>query len=267
MKKQKGKNQKAGASKKKEDTQEAKDIAPGSVEQDEDDIEKPPLPYTDGANDEQPSHHVESNNQVEADKQTKDDPETPGQSIPNRQPSLSLQSKMRSSSFRRTSVSQAPVSPSANGAKSPDIPMLTPDNDSVNSIYRKQAARLDELEKDNKRLAKDAQEYEKKWKHTEDELEDLREASGEVAELKSRAQKADAQIEELNKIVCLRVFQDLALGTDYGSETRKHLPSAPKFPAAVPILQTARFLAQPSKCFRQPSIISSSAARLQELNR
>ena len=106
---------------------------------------------------------------------------------------------MRSSSFRRTSVSQGALSP--NGTKSPELPLLSPDSDSVNSIYRKQAARLDELEKENRRLAKDAQEAEKRRRHTEEELEDLREASAEVAELKSRAQKAEAQIEELNKLV------------------------------------------------------------------
>ena len=119
----------------------------------------------------------------------------------NRQPSLSLQSKMRSSSFRRASVSQGTVSPSANEMYSPDIPIPIPDGDSVNSIYRKQAARLDELEKENKRLAKEAQDYEKKWKQTEEELENLQEASGEVAELKSRVQKADSQMEEHNRIV------------------------------------------------------------------
>ena len=110
---------------------------------------------------------------------------------------------MRPSSFRRTSVSQGPLSP--NGTKSPELPLLSPDGDSVNSIYRKQAARLDELEKENRRLAKDAQEAEKRRRHTEEELEELREASAEVAELKSRAQKAEAQIEELNKLVRYRL--------------------------------------------------------------
>ncbi len=201
MKKQKGKAQKAGGTKKKDDAPEVKEEASSAAEQGEDTPEHPPPPYTDGANDEQSSQPVNSRDEAAGEKHSGEEPETPVQPMRNRQPSLSLQSKMRSSSFRRTSVSQGPVSPSANGAKSPDIPTLSPDGDSVNSIYRKQAARLDELEKENKRLTKDAQEFEKKWKHTEEELEDLREASGEVAELKSRVRKADAQIEELNKIV------------------------------------------------------------------
>ena len=71
----------------------------------------------------------------------------------------------------------------------------------MNSIYRKQTARLDELEKENRRLAKESQEAEKRWRHAEEELEELREGSGEVAELKSTAQKAEAQIEDYNKLV------------------------------------------------------------------
>ncbi len=111
---------------------------------------------------------------------------------------------MRSSSFRRTSISQTPLSPSLNGAKSPILPVLSPDGDSVAEIYRKQAARLDELEKENKRLAIEAREAEGRWKKTKEDLEELREASGELAELKARAEKAEAKNEELEKMVCER---------------------------------------------------------------
>lgn len=128
--------------------------------------------------------------------------ETVTKPVHQRQPSLSLQSKMRSSSFRRTSISQSPLSPSMNGAKSPTLPALSPDGDSVTEIYRKQAARLDELERENKRLANEARESEGRWKKTEAELEELREASGEVAELKARAEKADAKSDEIEKLVC-----------------------------------------------------------------
>lgn len=108
-------------------------------------------------------------------------------------------------------MSQAPLSPNANGTKSPEIPAMSSDGDSVNSIYRKQAARLDELEKENRRLAKEAQESENRWKQTEEELEELREASGEVAELKSKAQRMDVQVEELNKLVCAHVMSTYPL--------------------------------------------------------
>ena len=147
-------------------------------------------------------------NEMVPDTSIDDAPGTPAQNlVHNRQPSLSLQSKMRSSSFRRQSLSQGPLSPGANGSKSPDLSALTPDVDSVNSIYRKQAARLDELEKENRRLAKEAQDNEKRWRKTEDELEELRDASGDVAQLKARAERADAEAEEFNKVVRLRVEQ------------------------------------------------------------
>lgn len=205
--KKKGKSQKSGGPRKRDDTQEVKEEAatPGITEQGEDTTEQAKS-ATNGANEE--SSTALSDTKVEAalDQSTGDAPETPAQiSAHNRQPSLSIQSKMRSSSFRRQSLSQGPLSPSANGAKSPDLPTLTPDNDSVNSIYRKQAARLDELERENRRLAKEAQENEKRWRKTEDELEELREASGDVAQLKARAEKADAQVEDFNKVVRLRV--------------------------------------------------------------
>lgn len=63
-----------------------------------------------------------------------------------RGPSISLQSKMRSESFRKSS---GPLSPSI---KSPTLPSIGSDGDSMQEIYRKQAQRLEELEKHNKIL-------------------------------------------------------------------------------------------------------------------
>ncbi|KAH8687234.1 hypothetical protein BGZ60DRAFT_521896 [Tricladium varicosporioides] len=83
-----------------------------------------------------------------------------------RQPSLSLQSKMRSSSFRQGSTG-GPLSPGYT---------FSPDGETGPDIYRKQAIRIDELEKENKRLVKEASDGEKRWKKAEEELEDLREA-------------------------------------------------------------------------------------------
>ena len=119
----------------------------------------------------------------------------------NRQPSLSIQSKMRSSSFRRSSVSQTPLSPSASATRAPSLPPLSPEGD-VTEIYRKQASRLDELEKENKRLAKEARESENRWRKTEEELEELREANSDIVQLRFRAEKADAKSEEIEKMVC-----------------------------------------------------------------
>lgn len=119
-----------------------------------------------------------------------------------RQPSLSLQSQLRSSTFRRTSVSQAPLSPPPNEIKSPALPILSPEGESINEIYRKQTLRLDELEKENKRLAKEARDLKLRWEKSEEELEDLRESNAELAELRMRAAKVDAQTEEIDRLVC-----------------------------------------------------------------
>lgn len=205
MRKQRGKAQKPNGTQKKDDTQEVIEeaAAPDTTEQGEDPAEQA-MSSTGNGNEDSSTAVSDTKTEAVLDKSTDDAPETPAQiTAHNRQPSLSIQSKMRSSSFRRQSLSQGPLSPSANGAKSPDLPTLTPDGDSVNSIYRKQAVRLDELERENRRLAKEAQETEKRWRQTEEELEELREASGDVAQLKSRAEKADAQVDEFNKVVRL----------------------------------------------------------------
>jgi hypothetical protein len=110
-----------------------------------------------------------------------------------RQPSLSLQSKLRSSSFR-LSPAGGPLSPSATA----NLPLLTPDEGTIQDIYRKQAARLEELEKENKRLAKEVAEGEHRWRKSEEELEELREGSVESQALKVQAKKsADAEVETL----------------------------------------------------------------------
>lgn len=81
-----------------------------------------------------------------------------------RQASLSTQSKLRSSSFRQ------------GGPLSPSMGSDAEEAASAPEIYRKQAAKIEELEKENKRLAKEAGDAEKRWKKAENELEDLREA-------------------------------------------------------------------------------------------
>ena len=208
MKKQKGKAQKPGGAKKKDDSQEVKEEAdaPDITEQGEDPAEHAKS-SAEGGNNESATTLPDTKGEAKPEKSTDDAAEPPASNdAHNRQASLSIQSRMRSSSFRRQSLSQGPLSPTANGSKSPDLPTLTPEGDSINSIYRKQAARVDELERENRRLAKEAQENEKRWRKTEDQLEELREASGDVAQLKARAGEADARIEEFNKVVSLAVI-------------------------------------------------------------
>ena len=103
---------------------------------------------------------------------------------PTRQPSISLQSKMRSTSFRQGS---GPISPAADE----DFP----------DIYRKQMARIEELEKENKRLAQEAEESRKRWHKNEEELQELRENASEQIE----AEKDDDEVQKLrSEIATLR---------------------------------------------------------------
>lgn len=88
---------------------------------------------------------------------------------------LSQQSKIRSSSFRQ-------------GTVSPTGFPLSPEGETAPEIYRKQVARIDDLEKENKRLAKEATDAEKRWQKAEEELADLREADRDGS---------DSQVEKL----------------------------------------------------------------------
>ncbi|KAL3460778.1 hypothetical protein BJX64DRAFT_174893 [Aspergillus heterothallicus] len=126
-----------------------------------------------------------------------------------RQPSLSIQSKMRSSSFRQSSVSQGQggaggaTSPSPSATlKSPSLslPPLSADGESVHEVYRKQAGRIEELERENKRLEKEVEEVTARFKKTEDQLEDLREASVDVAELRERLKAAEGKVEGFEEL-------------------------------------------------------------------
>lgn len=126
-----------------------------------------------------------------------------------RQPSLSIQSKMRSSSFRKTSVSQGSVSPSPSTAlKSPpqSLPPLVGDGDSVHEVFQKQSTRISELEKDNKRMEKELAEATSRWRKTEDQLEDLRETSVDVPELREQLKKAEERAASIESLVSLGIF-------------------------------------------------------------
>ncbi|KAF4771712.1 hypothetical protein N7455_008265 [Penicillium solitum] len=120
-----------------------------------------------------------------------------------RQPSLSIQSKMRSSSFRKTSVSQGSVSPSpsvTNKSPAQSLPPLTGDGDSVHEVFRKQSTKIEELEKDNKRLEKDLSDATMRWRKTEEQVEDLREASVDGVELREKLKKAEEKVASIESL-------------------------------------------------------------------
>lgn len=92
----------------------------------------------------------------------------------------SQQSKLRSASFRAGSASGAtPLSPTSEGETAADI-------------YRKQVARIEDLEKENKRLAKEAGDSEKRWQKAEEEL----------ADLKTSETKTGTRDDQVEKLVC-----------------------------------------------------------------
>ncbi|KAM4057503.1 M protein repeat protein [Hirsutella rhossiliensis] len=104
-------------------------------------------------------------------------------------PSLAQQSKIRSTSFRVGSVS---------GAVSPGP--FTPDGETAPDIYRKHVARIEELERENKRLAKEAADSERRWKKAEEALSD---GDGDAAQAKSgaddEAEKLKSEIASLQR--------------------------------------------------------------------
>ena len=181
MKKQKAKKA-SGAVKKKDDKAEAEGEASASVDKAE-----------------------EAGDGAEAPSEEKEVEEAPEATKPShaRQPSVTLESRLRSDSFRRNANQPNPLSPTL---KSPTLPPLSPGSDAVGDIYRKQALRIEELEKENKRLQTESAEAEARWKKTEEELEELREASGEVAELKSKADQVATKGEEVEKLVWFLPF-------------------------------------------------------------
>ena len=120
----------------------------------------------------------------DASEETSEQPTSPTDAA-----SLAQQSKVRSSSFRKGSIS-VPPGPLSPGPGSPEG-VTAPE------IYRKQVARIAELEKENERLAKTSAESEKRWKKAENELEDLRDSVDAPG-------KAAGSGDEIEKLVSLR---------------------------------------------------------------
>ncbi|KAL9002626.1 MAG: hypothetical protein Q9188_004461 [Gyalolechia gomerana] len=191
LKKQKERSKRGGAQKKKEDTS-ATNEEPAEASSVEPRAETSGTGNADSQEGQRPAVDEETKDSTDSSAPS----EVPPKPLHNRQSSLSLQSRMRSTSFRRTSGAQLPTSPTLNGSKSP---ILNPEED-VTEIYRKQAARLDDLEKENKRLTKENHDAEARYKRAEEEVEELREASSEIASLKSKASQSNSLSEELSKL-------------------------------------------------------------------
>lgn len=247
MKRQKEKAKKSGTTKKQDEPSEVADVptvAPDSTNASEERTTlETTAPLEDGKPEASESNKDAPGTQDEAPHSSNDTPDESTASVPsaskpphNRQPSLSIQSKMRSSSFRRTSISQGPMSPSQNGPRSPSLPVLSPEGDAVTDIYRKQASRLDELERENRRLAKEAAESSTRWKSLETELEELRESSGNLAELRSRAQATSSKDAEISHLQNENTSLDRQLSQLQSSTSKRHAssPSSQPPPSSSP---------------------------------
>lgn len=100
---------------------------------------------------------------------------------PTREPSESQQSKERSKSFKSGDAGASSTSASAE----------------VQELYRKQAARIEELEKENKDYKSSQEDGSARLAKAEEELESLRESTSDVAELRSKAKESEKISTEL----------------------------------------------------------------------
>lgn len=155
-------------------------------------------------------------------------------------PTAVQQSKMRSSSFR-----QGPLSPAIVG-----------EGDTAPDIYRKQVARIEDLERENKRLAKEAADNEKRWQKAEDELEDLRE--GEEKPTDEEVQKLVGRLRPQGSSI---QYNSLTRHTVH-LEIRACRPPATEFTATKCRAETTQ-LAALDKLGRHPAQRAASPTRLE----
>ncbi|KAK1009690.1 hypothetical protein LTR91_002831, partial [Friedmanniomyces endolithicus] len=104
--------------------------------------------------------------------------------LPERQPSVSMQSRQRSESFRQGAPSTIATDLKLGGGPlSPGI--------EVQDLYKKQAARIEELERENGAYKVQQEEGAARLAKAEEELDGLRKGSSDVADLRSRAKEAE----------------------------------------------------------------------------
>lgn len=162
MKKQKAKENKKGASKKKTE-KAADDTAPAEASAED-------AAKADDAPELTPATADDVEEQGEP--ATSDDKDTAESIDAAQEPSESQQSKERSKSFK---TGDTGASPSAE----------------VQELYRKQAARIEELEKENKDYKSSQEDGSARLAKAEEELESLRESTSDVAELRSKVKESE----------------------------------------------------------------------------
>lgn len=194
LKKQKAKKTKKDKKEDKEETEKEPADAGEAV------VEEPADDTKDGGEGDVPGEpEKEKKEEQEEEEEAAEDAEGDGaqQEGGDKVPSLSQQSKLRSASFRKASLSGS-LSPGTAGT------LASPDGETAPDIYRKHVVRIEELERENKRLAREAADAEKRWQKAEEELADLREGDGE-------SRKPSGQVEKLVRCVTLPSCWDTLL--------------------------------------------------------
>lgn len=216
MKKKKKKG--ASSSSKAEPKEEVEAPAPEAVE---DTTEQPqPSQDADDTAVEEAKAEGEPEDQQE-DKQDDKLEDKASESSPSETPSLAQQSKLRSTSFRAGSLaSPGPMSPGP----------FSPEGDTAPDIYRKHVARIEELEKENKRIIKEAADSEKRWKKAEEELADLRESDGKD-DKDGQTEKLVRKVERNRTLSSAYMLQELL--TNGAAEGGDCVSTAPKLSAAA----------------------------------
>lgn len=187
MKKQKAK--KAGGGKKKDDSKpEAEPSSSTATDKAEEKTEEPPA-----------SEPAETTAVASPDPAEDDEPSELPSSKPahGRKPSVAVESRQRSASFYRGGASGTPTSPTA----------VTPGGGVTGDIYREQAQKIEELEKENKRLAGEVEDGQTRWKKGEEELEELREGRADAALAVERGKEADKLVGSISVVIATKEFK------------------------------------------------------------
>lgn len=143
-------------------------------------------PVPDTTEDKPEEHASEPVEATTAAQPPKEDDDEPAELIApkashGRKPSVAIESRQRSESFYRSGAAGTPTSPNP----------VTPGGGITSEVYREQAHRIEELEKENKKLAVEVEENQARWQKGEEELEELREGRGDVALAVEKGKETD----------------------------------------------------------------------------
>ncbi|KAF4617107.1 hypothetical protein G7Y89_g15043 [Cudoniella acicularis] len=166
-------------------------------------------------------------------------------------------------------VSELSVTPSHGRKGQLQVPCLPtlgfhPSGETAPDIYRKQATRIDELERENRRLAKEASDGEKRWKKAEEELEDLRDAEDDSASKSRELSSGVESAEESEKLIAALQRQNTQLQAQ-SSRVSRH-GSSPSVAMNAPAEYEAVLASKSSTIESMEIEISNLRAHLDKVN-